>query len=518
MNIQIDAKKKFDILFYSILLIGTLIRLVRLNLYSFWYDEAWRALIACNENWLEKLRTNIAPQPLLFIGMHHYIPHIFGNTETVYRITGAILGSISLLLIYLIVASLTNKTIGLISMFLMAFQPQYIYFSREFKTYSYDIFFVLIMIYLCERMVSKSDISELNWNDYGLFCLFLFLSPFFSIPVLFIVPAIYIILLFYKKNNIVSIIKLLLSGILFITIYLIHYRLILAPQESKFIEEVWSSRYFDLSQPIFNNIYNLLGATYNMFSTYVYHRANPFGIYFMDLITTIIIILFVLGLINLFKKGVFRVFIYIFTPYLLMILFACFNLWPFGPTRLNLFFFPLLLVPLSYQLGSIYLALSRKQKANMTRLYAYTILTALIFFPFNFFNTSCHLPYHVLIEQDIRPGIKVLLENAKGFDAICVTCPSEFDYYYYYYSPFTKYPKIIRKDKMFYSTDPSGDLDFKLAFSRNKRVWVVFCSTLLDKEDIDKIKKDINRYGEKLLGCEKEQMFVYLYRSKLNLN
>jgi Predicted membrane protein len=116
--------------------------------------------------------------PPLFYWLEHGVL-LFGDSEFVLRFLPALLGVLTIPVVYLIGKEFRNKNIGLIAAALLAFSPFHIFYSQEARAYAPMLFFFSLAL-LCYVKASRSDETR-PWVLFGLFSAVAFWMHFYAI-------------------------------------------------------------------------------------------------------------------------------------------------------------------------------------------------------------------------------------------------------------------------------------------------------------------------------------------------
>ena len=144
----------------GIFLLGTALRLHQLDADSFWSDE------------LLTVRTSRLPipsiiryqyeralnPPLTFIVTHFFF-QCCGESEFGARLPAALLGSLSILLIYGVAVALWTPREGLIAAFLLAVSSHHVQYSQEARHYSLMLFLALLSILFLLKALEKNKLG-----------------------------------------------------------------------------------------------------------------------------------------------------------------------------------------------------------------------------------------------------------------------------------------------------------------------------------------------------------------------
>lgn len=147
-----------------ITLFAAVLRFYRLDSESFWGDEAITAVLVQND--FDALMDELfdTGRPPIMIVLAHFWTELFGQTEMGARSLSAIAGTLSVPLIYLVAARLFDRTVGLVSAFLLAIGYIQIYYSQEYRYYAVLSFFALAASYFYVQALETR-----KWRDFLLF-------------------------------------------------------------------------------------------------------------------------------------------------------------------------------------------------------------------------------------------------------------------------------------------------------------------------------------------------------------
>jgi 4-amino-4-deoxy-L-arabinose transferase-like glycosyltransferase len=137
-----------------ILLLGVGLRLYGLNSQSFWTDEIFTYNGASET--LAKIafepEVNLSIQPFYYSIAHFFIGP-YKNQEALLRGPSVILGSISILLIFLITKNLIGNKGGILSALILAISPFHIWYSQEARPYAMLICLALLSFWLFQKLL-----------------------------------------------------------------------------------------------------------------------------------------------------------------------------------------------------------------------------------------------------------------------------------------------------------------------------------------------------------------------------
>jgi mannosyltransferase len=169
-------------LLLSLTIIGAILRFYNLGYNSLWLDEAstlnfavksipdiWQATTAGEFN------------PPLFYGAEH-IMLLFGNSEVVLRFLPALLGVLTIPLIYLVGKECMDRNVGIIAAAAFTFSPFLIFYSQEARAYSMMLFFVTFSMVFYFRALKSNNIRD--WALFGLLSALAFWSHFYALVII----------------------------------------------------------------------------------------------------------------------------------------------------------------------------------------------------------------------------------------------------------------------------------------------------------------------------------------------
>jgi 4-amino-4-deoxy-L-arabinose transferase-like glycosyltransferase len=210
-NIQVAiSSSRYLQLLISLTLVGAILRFYNLGYNSIWLDEASTlnfAIKSIPDIWLATTAGEFNP-PLFYWTEH--IMLIFGNSEVVLRFIPALLGVLTIPLIYLVGKEFMDRNTGIIAAAAFAFSPFLVYYSQEARAYSMMLFFVTFAMVFYFRALKSNDLA--NWALFGLLSALAFWTHFYALVIIgaLILYALYE-LLPKIKNNIRAIQPLVIS-------------------------------------------------------------------------------------------------------------------------------------------------------------------------------------------------------------------------------------------------------------------------------------------------------------------
>jgi hypothetical protein len=121
---------------------------------DFWHDEAFQYLYS-----LKPLSFIIAGNdvhPPLYNIYAHFLVSIFGNDILMLRTIGAtVFAVLAIFFFYYLIKELFGDKVALISSLLFALTPTYLYFSFEFRSYMFALFFLILQIAAFNMLIGQ---------------------------------------------------------------------------------------------------------------------------------------------------------------------------------------------------------------------------------------------------------------------------------------------------------------------------------------------------------------------------
>jgi mannosyltransferase len=169
-------------LLLSITLIGAILRFYNLGFNSLWLDEATTYNIAIKsipDIWQVTTAGEFNP-PLFYWAEHVML--LFGNSEVVLRFIPALLGVLTIPLVYLVGKEFMDRNTGIIAAAAFAFSPFLLYYSQEARAYTMMLFFVTLSMVFYFRALKTNDL--LNWALFGILSALAFWSHFYALVII----------------------------------------------------------------------------------------------------------------------------------------------------------------------------------------------------------------------------------------------------------------------------------------------------------------------------------------------
>lgn len=138
---------------WLIFVLGAALRFYRLEREPLWFDEAYTVLSVQLpvHGILERLRGE-GNAPLYYLVLHFWTA-VFGDSEYTVRLPSALLGSVTIPLVYWVGARMFSRPAGIIAASLAAVSPLHIHYSQEARMYPLVPPLAVIVLYAVYRLV-----------------------------------------------------------------------------------------------------------------------------------------------------------------------------------------------------------------------------------------------------------------------------------------------------------------------------------------------------------------------------
>ena len=169
-------------LLLSLTLIGAILRFYNLGYNSIWLDEASTlnaAVKTIPDIWQFTTAGEFNP-PLFYWAEHVML--FFGNSEVVLRFLPALLGVLTIPLIYLVGKEFMDRNVGIIAAAAFAFSPFLLFYSQEARAYSMMLFFVTFSMFFYFRALKNNDTRD--WALFGILSALAFWSHFYAMVII----------------------------------------------------------------------------------------------------------------------------------------------------------------------------------------------------------------------------------------------------------------------------------------------------------------------------------------------
>lgn len=323
-------------LFVVILALGIFFRVYDLGERNLWTDEAWVALAAIQPTPGTALQAGKSTPPLYLLTVWGMVQTL-GRSETVLRLTSCLLGLGTLILLWPLLRALLPPWHALTVFFLSSVSERFVYFSKELKQYSADIFFAVLIFYLVERQLQRQGRDGWLW-----FTALLAVGLGFSHTLVFMIPVAAPVLWWkLPQQRQTIILSFLALGVIFLGYYWFFFRSQVDPE----LLVYWQCDFPDVTSSW--NFACWLGAGLSRFGGYFFNDWALLGLVFL-----------VSGLQFFYQEHKARVIWYFSGPILVALAAAFAERYPFmghaNGVRLMMFTAPMLYVVTGAGIAAIF--------------------------------------------------------------------------------------------------------------------------------------------------------------------
>jgi hypothetical protein len=488
--IRIYSSKGF---IWIIILLGILIRL-RQYLFnrSLWLDEAYLAFNMIKLDYHDLLLPLLHGQsaPPAFLLITKMLTDIAGHSEYVLRFLPFVCGVASLVLFYYLSTYLLQKKVIPIAVSLLSFSYYAIYYSSEFKQYSVDLLFTIIIILFAVKLHE----NHYNLKNVVYFGIIGILSTWVSHASIFVLGGAGIALLFdviitgksigENKINIVFLKKLIAIGIISIASFLVHYFLIIKPVPKGHFVQFWEESFISFPPLSFSDLHRYIIQIIEVIK-------NPLG---LSLFTGIPLLLLIIGIYFFWNKKEKIQFNLLMIPLFILVLAAIFRVYPISG-RLILFILPICYIIIAK--GVEYFLLNDKKK-----IITIIIVCLLLVYPV---YKSINISINPIQKQEMRQVVNYYLNNKAEGDLICLYYTSVTPFSYYTYGRDIDILTTIGKN----FENPEKNYEDLEKLKGKGRVWFIFSLVLHDEDHL--LLSYLNHIGNQLDILKLPGASAYLY-------
>lgn len=187
---DINVENSKSLLFHSryfqslivLTIFGCFLRFYNLGYNSLWLDEASTnsfAIMSIPDIW--KATAGGEFNPPLFYWIEHLML-TFGNNEVVLRFVPALLGILTIPLIYFAGKEFMDRNVGIIASAALAFSPFLVFYSQEARAYSMMLFFVAFALVFYFKALKTNNLK--NWALFGILSALAFWSHFYAFVII----------------------------------------------------------------------------------------------------------------------------------------------------------------------------------------------------------------------------------------------------------------------------------------------------------------------------------------------
>ncbi len=496
-NVQGSAKSFFSarrIFLVAIVGYGIGIRLGEyLANRSLWFDEAMLALNIIHKSSWELITQPLdynQTAPIGFLALTKQLVLMFGNGELVLRAVPFLSGIISVPLFYNVIKKFSARKTALIALVLFSFSSSLLFHNTEFKQYSSDVFFALIIsllgvVFLTKKLTFQRGIL-LGMGGAAMI--------WFSHPAVFMLGGIGLTLLvFYFSNKrwrecALLCASFILWGLSLIVLYGLSLK---AMGNNVFLENAWQRNFMPFPPQSIRDLGWFVDSFIQLFSDPGAIRQTFFGA-----------AAFVLGSYSMFKRDKY-LFWMALMPIILALGVSGIGYYPFTG-RLLLFYVPFLYLFIAE--GLVFLM---DKRSYVLRGAGVVMLAIIVWSPS--ITAYRQVTQRMFYSEELKPVLDYLREHREKEDFIYIYYGAEYAFRYYAgqygfdEDNFIKGSKS-RKDWKKYC----DDLD---QFERGGRVWFIFSHVYFrEQRSEEKYMVDyLESIGDRLDTIQATSASAYLY-------
>ncbi len=492
------AKNIYDSKYFiwAIIFTGILIRF-RQYLFnrSLWIDEASLALNILKLNYSELLEPLLHKQaaPPFFLLITKLFTDIAGYSEYVLRLLPFFCGITSVILFYYLATQFLQKKVIPIAVGLLSFSYYAIYYSAEFKQYSVDLLFTILIIFFAFKL----DESQYQKKYSMYFGFIAVLSTWLSHTSVFVLAGVGFALLYkitlekrkYEKANIniIHLKGLIVIGILSISSFFFHYFFIIRPVPKEYFYDFWEDSFVPFPPLGLSEIKWYLIKGINVMK-------NPLGFTFLYGIAFVFL---VIGIISFLKrKDKLNLNLLLF-PIVFLLIASIFHIYPIN-SRLILF-----ILPIMYLFMSEGMCQFIKYFYPNKRLVSILIIIFLLVYPVS--NGFSYL-IRPILRQEIKSVIEYCLDNKEENDKIYIYYGAKTAFEYYTWDN-----KIDTLESVGSNKEKPDEYFRDLDRLRGKdRIWFIFSHIVRDEDKL--FLTYLDHIATQLDSFETKGSAVYLYK------
>ena len=450
----------YKVLIWIVFIFGTICR-VSQYLYnrSLWLDEAKYYLKIKNFSYLEiffpdlnitsDLEIKKQTAQVGFFYLTKFISQIFGYSEYVLRLVPLLCGILSLFLFNRMAQSYLTKKESLLALLLFSCSGSLVYYSSEFHQYASDVFIVIILYLIVEKIISLKTVGIKKAISIGILGATCF---WFAHPTIFILSASgFILFTFCLINDRSKLLPICIIGLFWLISFTLNY----AVYAKYFVSFAEGSKYWQdymMEMPLSPQNIIAISGTFARF----FNQSNPFDWFLWPLYMFFL----VQGSISFFRRDRLRSLL-LLLPFIMVFTASLMGRYPIK-FRVVIFLAPAIFILIAEGVGNI-------GKFLRIRSLKFTILVTFLIS----FHPICHAVQGILhpsFVEEIRPLVKLIDKNMAINDSLLVLgCWPAFQYYNdryklnkgeIYRAPSGRKPELITKI-------------LEQAEAKSERVWIL---------------------------------------------
>ncbi len=195
------TRSRYALVLLALTIIGAVLRFFNLGFNSLWLDEASTynfALKSIPGIWAATTGGEFNP-PLFY-----WIEHLmltFGNNEVILRFVPALLGVLTIPIVYWVGKEFMDRNVGIIAAAACTFSPFLILYSQEARAYSMGLFLIAFaMVFFLKALKTNNTV---HWVLFGLFSSLAYWAHFYTLVITgaLVLYAIAVKVMEWKKDS-----------------------------------------------------------------------------------------------------------------------------------------------------------------------------------------------------------------------------------------------------------------------------------------------------------------------------
>ncbi len=203
-----------------IIYVAFMLRVIRLDFQPLWWDEGWTLYFATADVPTMIARTAIDIHPPFYYLILHLWTLVAGSSAISVRLFSALVGIVSVPLIFVVGRRLFGVRVGIMAALAMALAPLQIYYSQEARMYALATLLVLASVYLCLTLLQREEKGGASWIHWVLYLLVTALAMYTQYYAAFIPAAQTIFLLVWHWRHRAFLVKWLGVQAVLLLVYL----------------------------------------------------------------------------------------------------------------------------------------------------------------------------------------------------------------------------------------------------------------------------------------------------------
>jgi len=159
-----NGKKNYIFLLVLILILAFILRYYKANAVNIWVDDAFSYFLSLESvsRILKTLYYTDAHPPLSYFFFHFWVK--LGQNLLFLRFPGILMGTLSIIGVYLLGKELISEKAGIIAAFMTAVSAAHIFMCWQIRMYPYLSFFIIFAFYFFTKLFARGRASELRFD------------------------------------------------------------------------------------------------------------------------------------------------------------------------------------------------------------------------------------------------------------------------------------------------------------------------------------------------------------------